>query len=710
MLWAFALVGCTTKALPPRARVVERVDIIGPSRLSSREAASKIATHETQRILAGSLAGLPVLGILDRLTVEYATFDREVLQRDLDRLRRYYRARGFYDTQVQAARVVRMDNGKLRVEIEVVEGAPTHIGAVVLDFPSWEEALSANEALHRIISRYKSEPVEDGEERPRFDEDRYDTVKRSLLTAMTDHGYAYAEVSGTVEVDVIGHSANVGFSVTAGPHCTFGPITIEGLGELPDAPIRKALGFEPGDPFSTAKIASAEHALVDFGVFGTVQIIPVKSRPGDARKEALLPVRVVVSPVDLRGVHFGIGAAIGSQLEAHVLAGWESRNFLGGLRRLTLQARPGIVLFPTRLSDLGAPTKVLPEIRIQQHFTQPGFPEARSNTHIAAGAKIYSPDSVALPDPIPEDYNILGYQEIDGSAGVDRRFRFPYWGGSIVQTGAFFKVRFDNPFSYSDQFDDPPDGYERVLIPYVELVGAWDFRKNALDQPDSVRPHKGVYLALQTQFADFGGDSKDVRLRPEVRFYVPMTSKTTLALRWVGGFLFPFGDTVLADRPSEEVALARYTQLLSFRGFYSGGPDSNRGYGYRGVGPYEILPYLSQNGQSDERAPTGGFGLWELSAELRVPVGEKVNTVFFVDSSDVVARLSDFRVNLPHISPGVGLRYFSPVGPLRFDIGVRVPYLQKLGAAVLPVEEGGPGPGETDDFPVCVSLAIGEAY
>ena len=130
----------------------------------------------------------------------------------------------------------------------------------------------------------------------------------------------------------------------------------------------------------------------------------------------------------------------------------------------------------------------------------------------------------------------------------------------------------------------------------------------------------------------------------------------------------------------------------------------------REVGPYATVPYLSQSAPSSDLLPIGGVGLWELSTELRFALQKNLGLVAFVDASDVVRSLGGFRLTHPHISPGFGLRIFTPVGPLRFDLASPVPYLQRLGQRDLEPEEGGPGPGEESRFPLQFSLAIGEAF
>jgi outer membrane protein insertion porin family/translocation and assembly module TamA len=363
-------------------------------------------------------------------------------------------------------------------------------------------------------------------------------------------------------------------------------------------------------------------------------------------------------------------------------------------------------------------------------FKQPAFPESRTNLLIGTSGRIYRPRTLPVPEEVPQEliderealgeppptyeefvseiFNIVGYHEVSGYVGLERNVHFAFLGGNTIYGAFFVRTQFDNPFSYNQE--DPPDGFEPVVIPYIENILAWDFRKGADGKPDPVRPHSGVYFSVNTQVAHFG-DAEDVRLRPDIRGYAPITKNITLALRWGTGFLFPrnYGQSLFAAG-TDESERARDQQLISYRGFFSGGPNSNRGYGFRDVGPHEILAFFSQRGQSDELLPTGGLGLWELSAELRVPIGDDVGFVTFIDSSDVVRTLSDYRFTHLHICPGVGVRGFTPVGIVRFDIGVRVPYLQRLGYKYLEPEEGGPPPGEEDNFPLGLHFAIGEAY
>ena len=166
-------------------------------------------------------------------------------------------------------------------------------------------------------------------------------------------------------------------------------------------------------------------------------------------------------------------------------------------------------------------------------------------------------------------------------------------------------------------------------------------------------------------------------------------------------------------------AAARDYQLLFFRGFFGGGPTSNRGYPLRGVGPHDYIPYLSPAGQSGVAGtcaledqnnpacylPTGGLSLWEANAEVRFVVSGPFSTAVFCDAGDVSPFSVDIRLNRPHLSCGGGARYDTPVGPNRFDVGYRIPGMQYPRGASFELE-----PALLLGMPIAIAFGIGEAF
>ena len=104
--------------------------------------------------------------------------------------------------------------------------------------------------------------------------------------------------------------------------------------------------------------------------------------------------------------------------------------------------------------------------------------------------------------------------------------------------------------------------------------------------------------------------------------------------------------------------------LPSSERFFAGGDTTIRGFALDRVGaPNTISP----NG-----FPTGGNAVLLLNGELRFPVWRSVGAVAFVDGGNVFRRVTEFDIGELRGSYGVGLRYRSPIGPIRVDLGVKM--------------------------------------
>jgi outer membrane protein insertion porin family/translocation and assembly module TamA len=260
------------------------------------------------------------------------------------------------------------------------------------------------------------------------------------------------------------------------------------------------------------------------------------------------------------------------------------------------------------------------------------------------------------------------------------------------------------------------------LISYVELRAQLDLRD------DPVRPRKGGFfsVALQKAGGVLQGDADDYRVQPEARGYLPLGRRFVLAARAGTGFLFPqnYGDAAQKSydktaTTADTAAITRDDQILFFRGLFSGGPTSNRGYPLKGVGPHSNVPYLlptadatnpnaactANNTSQACLYPTGGLSLWEASVELRANIKEPFMAAAFCDSGDVSPFKVDLRFDRPHLSCGLGARYDFSYGALRFDIAYRIPGVQTLG------DSFGEGvPPTLFGAPIALAFGLGEAF
>ncbi len=702
--------------------VIQKVEVLGNHAVATSDIKDKIATTETSRLFSGVVEHIPILGVWDRLSVDYERLDPFVLERDLARIERIYRARGYYEARVRAGRTIKLPNKQVRVEIVVDEGQPVHIARVDL---TWKDPRGD---LRAGVTRAIDSARKDLTIGATFEEAGFEATKKKLLRAMTDRGFAYAQATGDAHVDLTTHQATVVYTLELGPESRFGPITIEGNAPLPAERLLAAINAREGQRFSTSALESADLALTELGVFGSIEAVPQLS-PASQPRNPIVPVVFRVSVAPLHAAVLGGGAELGGRVAVHLQARWEDKNFLGGLRHFAVEARPGIELYPLTVQTLFAPKSpilVLPELRLRSELQQPGFVEARTTGIISAAANAYR---LPTTEPIPNDPVIVGYLEFAGRAGVERRF----W-GSRVNVSFYAVVQNDRPFSYKNGFSVKPPGFVPITLPFLQTTASLDLRMGQTGKPDRVNPHSGFYFQNDLQLMPYGAalhPIHDVRVRPEVRGYIPLAKRWTLALRAAAGLLFPLDSygtkllepNVCAGLLTSDPAAAECNsdlQVLQFRAFFSGGANSNRGYPYNGVGPHQRVPLSNITLKTNTPVATGGLTLWEGSVELRAPIVGPLGTVFFVDGSNISPAVAQFDFSAPHLSAGFGLRYDTPVGPARLDLGVRIPCAQKLGncsPVYDPSNTGKPALSSTEGeagtifgLPIAISIAIGEAF
>jgi outer membrane protein assembly factor BamA len=739
MALGVAVAACSS--IPPGRSAVDSVDIESGPGVHDGDVSDRIATAATPKFL----------GLFRGVAYDYEVYDESVLQRDLARVDRYYQGHGYLDAHARAARLIRISDNHVRVEIDVDAGPPTLNRAVRVE---GLESIPSSVAEAARLAAIDALPA-----KTRFDEDTYKAAGVAVGRALTDRGYAYAKVARSAQIDIGGHVVDYVFTVEPGPVCTYGAITIVGLDpdgagprpqEIEEAPLRRAIDIKPGAPYSTKEIDSATQALLDLGVFSAVHIEPELPEPPPANH--VVPLKVAVEPSRLRVLKFGGGVEFDEiKTDFHLLTGWEHKNFLGGLRDLSIEAKPGVVLFPIRIDYYKGPYVPLPEERFRMQLRQPGFLEARTTGFIRPEFNVFP--LLVTPNPI-SGAPAVGYVEPKGSVGVDRRL----W---KLYTSLSYNFQVEDPFAYpGTQALDPKPPL--IILSYPQLITNLDFRD------DAIHPHKGVFIGNNLQFAGLGGNAEDVRIHPELSGYIPLGHRVTFASRASVGFLWPFSNsysepTLTAPGHSSVVyetcqaksgivqpecydqgSTAERTQesnieIAYFRGFYSGGPNTNRGFPLRGIAPFGFVPFLSPGtagaliaaGCNPEMMrtasspppsactiPIAGLSLWEFSNELRIPIAGPFATEVFCDMGDVSPNKGNLRLNRPHLSCGAGASYDTPVGPIRVDVGYRIEPLQVLGFkddyaanAHDPTEGIQPRIGSGQfALPIAIAIGIGEAF
>ncbi len=581
---------------------------------------------------------------------EWPLFDRSVFRRDLDRIERWYRARGFYDARVVAVRAIPPDaleadrlprrpaqpipceragpeeGCRIDIDVTVDEGEPVLLAGLELR-GTRSLPLSLRRRLRKRLKLRVGR---------RFDEALYDRDKERILDMLREAGHACARVEGRVLVDPERHEARVRFLLEPGPTARFGHVFVEGKQDLSVRPILGAMFIESGQRYRESALDEAQRAVYALGAFSSVKVEPVLSEAGC---EEPVDVRVRVQPT--RRFRFGVGAGIQNggepgfdvtavrQWDVHLLGFVEHRNVLGRMGRLRIEERPRLLfndVFPQ-------PVDLQPGNLALLDFRLPAFLDPRTTLSVRGRWELG-------PEPFGNRFN---RHDLDARIGVHRGYMDGRVRLSLGLRGNLFRVIDEN----TSALGGTRDYLVLFLDPYVHL----DLRD------DPRRPRQGAFFALATQVAGLWLPSSwdYVRVTPETRFYFPLPLRSVLAVRLGVGALF----VLRADPELEDFSEMLGPEPFRLRG---GGANGNRGF----------VP--GDLGDGIE----GGRRRWEASVEWRIPVTADFGLALFLDGGDV-SRGTSFRFDHLQLSAGGGIRYQTLIGPLRLDVGYRIPGAQVLG-------------------------------
>ncbi|HEY6364417.1 MAG TPA: BamA/TamA family outer membrane protein [Candidatus Binatia bacterium] len=265
-------------------------------------------------------------------------FDPITFREDLERIRRFYEARGYYQTHVTYDLTADPQSGQVEVKIEVFEGPPVIVSDVHVEV-SGGSSLSPPQL-----------PLKQGEI---FVEESYRKGEETLRNFFLEHGYAHVTTERRAEVNLDQDQVIVWYQADPGPLSVFGATTVAGTDNVDPEIVLRELSYQPGEIFSPTKIAESQAKILALDLFGLVRIVP-KEVSG---KPSIVPMEVQVSEKEPREIRVGIGYGTEDQFRAQLR--WQHNNWLGNGRRLSVEARY------SSITTTGAITLVQP------HFFSP---------------------------------------------------------------------------------------------------------------------------------------------------------------------------------------------------------------------------------------------------------------------------------------------------------------------------------------------------
>ncbi|NJD09097.1 MAG: hypothetical protein FIB01_01205 [Gemmatimonadetes bacterium] len=586
-------------------------------------------------------------------------FDPRVLAFDSVRVRLFYYRHGFREAQV-ALDTVRAGSG-VAVRFLVSEGRPVRVAEV-----NFEGAAGLPPALARNLPLGVGQPL---------DEIALEATRDSLRGRLQDRGYFYADVLANYTIERSApYEAKLAYQLLPGPFTRFGRIEVQGASRVDTALIRSALAFRVGDPFSRNALLHSQRNLFALEVFRHAEIAPLSTGP-----DSVLPVRVLVIEGVQHRFRFGVGVTTAEYLNAE--GRWLSRNLLGGARRLEATARV-TNLVAQQLEGVQPPFDDCSGIycnlagSLHLDFAQPRFLDPLATL----GAGLFL-ERVTVPQV---------YVRTSRGAYASVRRDFGAYGAAAVGYRPEL-TRLESAEQVFCANFTACDEEDIRLLSASHRLAPLTLSYNLERANNLLSPTRGFAVRFEGEAAGAATFSEFAYLRGlgEVVGYHEPVRGVVVAARARGGLANALG------APGEGLGL--HPQ----RRFFAGGPSSVRGFAQYRLGPKLLTvdaartlaqpdslggagctPQAINAGNCDvaflARArpdrfrlqPVGGSVLVEGNVELRFPLLlERFRGAAFLDFGQVWRTRQSVVLDQLAWSPGVGVRYYSPIGPVRVDIG-----------------------------------------
>ncbi len=558
----------------------------------------------------------------------HGRYSEAFIRRDLESITNLYKSNGFRDALVKAEPIENYEGraGDVAVIIHIVEGAQYKVSKLTIEGPQRLDL----EKIRATLSSSAGQP---------FSEYSVATDRETIVSYYYQNGFAaatfeYGSKPGKNPTDI-----EVTYHIVEGRRQTVRSIIISGLGGVKERLVNKQFTFKEGDPLSPIKMAEVQRRLYDLGIFAKVDMA-VQNPDSDEDEKY-----VVYDLEEAR--RYSTTTGVGAQLAN-----------IGGSNAAT------------SLSDPAGSTGFSP--RVSFDATRIDF--LGLGQTISFRSRYSSFDRRALIDYLaPKPFDLTNF---------DFNFTILYDDSHDVRT--FSAVREEASIQATERIRKSLTGFYRfsyrnvdvsdlkispLLLPHiVQSVRIGSVSANFIQdrRDDPTDAHKGMYNTLELSYAShiFGSQSDFLRLLARNATYHPLTKKVILARETSFGFMPAFRISANTDQ-SDPIPLPER--------FYGGGGNSIRAFPENQAGPRDPATGF----------PLGGSALFFNNTELRFPLmGDSLTGVLFHDMGNVFDKLSDMSLRFHQQSAadfnytvhavGTGIRFRTPIGPLRLDLAYSI--------------------------------------
>jgi outer membrane protein insertion porin family len=592
------------------------------------------------------------------------------VQRGVDAIRQKYEEEGYFGVAI-SPRTERTPEGDIRIVFRIDEGRKMYIDRIVIEgnkavtTGQIKDAMATKERLFWILPFSKVH-------RRVFDDDA-----ERIINLYADKGYLQTRIeSHEIVPNFEKGKVTLRTRLVEGPQFRSGAVTFAGNELLPDEEVRRLVSLKEGDVFNRSLLRASIRNLTDrYSEIGRgrAEVTPSTDVDSDTLKVAVsLAIKegpeVYVERINITGntkssekiLRRELRFAEGDLFTNQQLVRSRQRLFnLGYFDEVNITTAPGtapdklivnvdVKERSTGLFSIGAGYSSLDNLFATIDITQRNlfgkgyevFARFRIGSQSRLGLLGFT-DPYFLDIPLRAGFDIYDRQRdytdfTEERLGADVRASYPL--AEYVTVSAIYTLE---NVTVSDVSDEASDDLKKELGTKLNSVIGVSLSRDTRD--NYFEPTTGSRTTLDLAFAGLGGDTQYYKAVGESAWFFPLPIfDWVLAARGLAGVVEGWG--------GQEVPI--------FERFFLGGGTTLRGQKTRSVGP-----------KDSTGAVIGGTSELLFSTELLIPLFPRFRVALFFDAGNAYGFGTSFDPTNLRLSAGVGFRFFSPLGPLRLDLG-----------------------------------------
>jgi outer membrane protein assembly complex protein YaeT len=553
-------------------------------------------------------------------------FSQRMVHDDADSIRGLYLENGFVqaDVKPEVTDVNKAKAGEIKIHYEIAEGPQTRVADLKIE---GNVALS-EDRLRNVIGSSSGQP---------YSEVNVAGDRNNMLALYYNDGFPDVRVEVQATPAAEPNRMNLVYHVAEGMRVDVLRVLLTGYEHTRYGVINREVQVKPGGPLREGDVVETQRKLYNLAIFNRVQIAPQNPAGTD-------PDKTVVVAVE-EGKRYTFGYGFGFEVQELPGAGTNPTG-------TTLNASPRVILELGKANLFGRAQSLSFKVRASTleyrgvlTYTAPNFV---TNPHLHFEITGFADKTQDVNTFNSERYE--GAVQLVQSVSPSTTFIYQYFFRHVLVDAASLKISPEEIPLFSQ-----PTRISGFGVNWVR-----DRRNNAADAT------KGSFNTVDVSIAEkaFGSSASFFR------GYFQNSTFTPFWRSFVFARAFRFGvEQTLPGTTEDEIPLPER--------FFAGGGQSLRGFGLNQAGPRD----------PDTGFPVGGLALLEFNQELRFPmklpfVGNKLGGTLLYDAGNVYSDIHNVRfesspsslteLNYFSHTIGAGLRYATPIGPVRIDFGYQL--------------------------------------